>query len=112
MKVFDFLCSACQTVHEEMVFSDARYGEKGEPCPMCGGETRAIPVAPKVAVVDVMPGFERGKSDPRPGPAAFDTRPLADCRQNISQWRKARSKMWRDRQRAKDLGHRDKVRVR
>lgn len=111
MKVFDFLCRECKTIHEEMVFSDARYGDKGEPCPMCGGETRAIPVAPKPQVATAMPGFERGKSDPPPGPAAMNTKPLAEGKMNISQFRKARRQMWRDRDRAKDLGHRDKRRV-
>jgi rRNA maturation protein Nop10 len=109
VKVFDFLCRDCSTLHEEFVDSDARYDDRGEACPMCGGETRAVPVPPKVAVATAMPGFERGKSSERPGPAAFDTKPLADGRQNITQWKKARSKMWRDRQRAKDLGHRDKL---
>ncbi len=111
MKVFDFLCADCDTVHEEMVENDALFGDAGGVCPMCGGATEAIPVPPKPVIATAMPGFERGKSDPKPGPAALDTKALADGRKNVSQWRKERSKMWQDRQRAKDLGHRDKRRV-
>lgn len=112
MKVFDFRCSDCWTVHEELVGNEVRYGDAGEACPLCDGETRAIPVAPKPVVATAMPGFERGKSDPKPGPAAMDTKPLTDGRKNYIQWKKERAAMWRDRRRAKDLGHRDKLTIR
>ncbi len=112
MKVFDFLCRSCSTLHEELVDNGARYGDRGEACPMCGGATRAVPVPPKPKVVTAAPTFERGSSSERPGPAAFDTRAIADRKVGAPEWREQRSKMWRDRQRAQDLGHRDKLTVR
>lgn len=113
MKVFDYLCHACWTLHEEMVSADAKFGDAGaEACPMCGGETFAVPVAPLPQVATAMPGFDRGKSDEKPGPAAMDTRALAHRDKSPSQWRKERRAMWRDRDRAKELGHRDKKTIR
>lgn len=113
MKVFDFLCHACWTLHEELVSADARYGDaSAEPCPMCAGQTFAVPVAPHPVVATAMPGFDRGKSDPPPGPAAMNTKPLREGTKNYTQWKKERSAMWRDRDRAKDLGHRDKKTIR
>jgi hypothetical protein len=112
MKVFDFLCRKCQTVHEEWVDSDARYGERGDPCPMCGGATAAIPVPPKPKVATAAARFDRGSGPERPGPGTFDTRAIADRKMGEPQWKEQRSKMWRDRERAAALGHRDKIRVR
>lgn len=112
MKVFDFACRDCHTLHEELVDNDTRYGDRGEACPMCGGRTRAVPVPPKARVATAAPSFERGSGKERPGPGTYDTRAIAERKQSESEWRAGRNKMWRDRQRARDLGHRDKMTMR
>jgi hypothetical protein len=112
MKVFDFLCEDCRTLHEEWVENSARYGDAGGPCPMCDGATEAVPVPPKARVATAAPSFERGSGPERPGPGTFDTRAIADRKIGEPQWKEQRSKMWRDRERAQALGHRDKIRVR
>lgn len=115
MKVFDFLCRKCKTIHEEWVDNAARYGDAGEACPMCDGVTEAVPVPPKPKVATAAPSFDRvarGAEPERPGPGTFDTRAIADRKIGEPQWKEQRSKMWRDRERAAALGHRDKIRVR
>ncbi len=112
MKVFDFLCRSCHTLHEELVSNDALYGDRGEACPMCGGQTRAVPVPPKPRIATAAPSFERGSGKERPGPATFDTRAIADRKIGEPQWREQRSAMWRDRARAEHFGHRDKRTIR
>lgn len=109
MKVFDFLCRSCRTLSEQWVDSGARFGDAGEPCPMCDGATEAVPVPPKPKVATAAVSFDRGSGSERPGPATMDTRDIADGRGN--RFREKREAMWRDRDRAA-LGHRDKIRVR
>jgi hypothetical protein len=107
----DFLCDECSTVHEAL--EDRALAFATHPCPMCGAMAKVLPSAPKPKVLTAAPtAATRGLYESRPGPAALDTRPIAEGKMTVAEWKKKRSEMWRDRARAKDLGHRDKLTVR
>lgn len=64
------------------------------PCPECGAaseRTVTTNIATHIAV-----GFNRGKSDPPPNKYALDTRPLAEGKETLKEFRKRRRGLHRD----------------
>lgn len=63
----------------------------------CGQDAERIISAVKAVVASAKPTpVSRGKSDPPPGPAAVDTRALADGA-SMQEWKAKRSAVWRER---------------
>lgn len=96
--LLEYACRLCGARHESLEARSAP--AKTIPHPPCGCAAVADRVvsAPKVKTCWAS-AVTTAKSEPRPGPAAMDTRPLAEG-MPPSQWRKKRSEMWRDRDRA------------
>lgn len=89
----EFECPPCERRWEAFLLAGSE-----SPCEGCGELGQVAISAPMIGTVY---GYAatRGKSDDRPGPAAFDTSAIADG-MKVSDWKAARKKLWNDRDRA------------
>lgn len=84
--LLDFRCQSCDSTEEHLISrSDP---SSPPPCAICGGATERVISAPKLGTVWAAP-VSMGKSGERHY-GCFDTRPIADGKQTVRQWKKAR----------------------